>query len=269
METTKPGFALALVALLTVTAPAQVFVGSEDFNSGLTIPNGNWDYGYRLHGNTNGLLGVTASRLDFTKAAGSDGSYLIGWNNDHSTGTLGSIDPASFTTSWQMDLTVTNTLAVASGTESAVIGFEITDSTHYYEFVLSSTNGGHWFHVEDTGANVINPAATATTDVQLRMAWDAGAQTLSTYYSTDGSTYTLAHSFNPVTTWSGNDLSSGFWFETFALSNIPDAITAGSMYADNFSLAAIPEPSTHAAICGLGALGLAVRRRRQIARPAA
>ena len=35
------------------------------------------------------------------------------------------------------------------------------------------------------------------------------------------------------------------------------------MYADNFSVSAIPEPSTYAAIAGAGVLGLALWRRRQ------
>ncbi len=42
------------------------------------------------------------------------------------------------------------------------------------------------------------------------------------------------------------------------------AVTVGSAYADNFSVSAIPEPSTYAAFAGLGALGLAFWRRRQV-----
>lgn len=255
-----------LAGLLAVSASAQVFVGSDDF-SGLSIPGNNWDYQQRITGYTgNGLLGVTANRLDFTKGAG-NGSSLIGWNNDHDTGTLGSVVASSYTTSWQMDLTVTNTQASTTGI-SSVIGFEATDSTgNYYEFVLSSTDGGNWFHVENTGANLVNPVAADTTDVFLRMTWDAGAQTLATYYSYDGSAYSLANTFNPVGTWNAN-LSNGFWFEVFALSNDPGAITAGSMYADNFSLTAVPEPSAYAACAGLAALGLAAWRRRTKASPA-
>lgn len=256
---------LAALPLLALPLAAQVFVGSDDFSS-LSIPNNNWDYQQRITGYTgNGLLAVTASRLDFTKGAG-NGSSLIGWNNDHDTGTAGSVVPSSYTTSWQMDLTVNNTLASTTGI-SSVIGFEATDSTgNYYEFVLSSTDSGNWFHVENTGSNLTNPVATDTTDVFLRMTWDAGTQALSSYYSYDGSSYSLANTFNPVGTWNAN-LSNGFWFEVFALSNDPGAISAGSMYADDFSLTAVPEPSTYAALAGLAAFALVLRRR--FARPAA
>jgi hypothetical protein len=62
---------------------------------------------------------------------------------------------------------------------------------------------------------------------------------------------------------SGAAATNGFFFEVFGSSNAAAAITSGSMFADNFSVSAIPEPSTYAAMAGAAALGLAFWRRRK------
>jgi len=259
--------ALGLLALVSAsTLSAQQHYGSDDFNSGvLGIPSSNWDYSFRLSGSvTDSLLEVASNRLEFTKGAGA-GSYFIGWNNDASTGTLGSLLAASYTDSWVMNMTVTNTLGLTGG-DFATIGFQVTDSSdNYYAQMLSSTGSGNYFRTEwDNGASSVNPTATDVTDVFLRIGWDAGSQTLSSHYSIDGSTYTQAGTYNPVGIWNAN-LSNGFWFEVFGNSNIAASITSGSMYADNFSVSAVPEPSTYAAIFGGLMLGFAVWRRRKSA----
>lgn len=261
MKTALPILATVLACLAPGAATAQTFTGSDDFNSP-PLNTATWSYNRHLHGDTNGLFSVTTDRLDFTKDAGSDGSMLMGWNQ---LGSPNYITPASFTTSWVMDLQVTNTMALTSASQFASIGFEITDSNHWYELVFSSTNAAHWFHVEDSGTGIVSPSALGNTDAYLRMTWDANAQILAASYSFDGVNYTEANAFNPVTSWSGVDLNKGFWFEIFALTQggVTDAITAGTMSADNFSITAVPEPATYAALAGLAALGLAAGARRR------
>ena len=112
----------------------------------------------------------------------------------------------------------------------------------------------------------MNAATADNTDVILRLTWDAGAQTLAAAYSLDGSSFASVATFLPVSQWDntgGGNVSNGFNFEVFGNSNIAGAVSVGSVYADNFAVSAIPEPSTYAALAGLGALGLAFWRRRQ------
>jgi hypothetical protein len=73
--------------------------------------------------------------------------------------------------------------------------------------------------------------------------------------------------FLPQSQWDNSNSSlavnNGFNFGVFGNSDTPAMIGVGSVYADNFSVSAVPEPSTYAALAGLGALGLVWWRRRQ------
>jgi len=258
--------ALALAGLLASSASAQLFVGSDNFDSG---SDAKWGYFMRLPGAAgNGEMTFTNQRLDFTKGAGT-GSYVLGWDGDP-TNPSDERTTASFTTSWVADLTVTNTLGGVTGGEYATVGFEIGSAGQYSAIMIAAVSGGT-YHVqaEGSGFSTFTTATGDTTDVRLRLAWDAGTQALSSFYSFDGSSYTSLATFQPVTEWTAGAAANGFYFEVFGNSNVAGAISAGSMYADNFAVSAIPEPSTYAAFAGLGALGLALWRRRQLARAAA
>lgn len=85
-------------------------------------------------------------------------------------------------------------------------------------------------------------------------------------YGFDNSSFTPVAAFHPTTEWDNTTpataVDNGFNFGVFANSDSTTAISAGSIYADNFSVLAVPEPSNYAAFAGLGALGLAFWRRR-------
>lgn len=111
----------------------------------------------------------------------------------------------------------------------------------------------------------------SSTDAALRVVFDSATKTLTTYYDADGATGTYiwtslssidvdgAQNWNmtgastfslALASYSGDDITG-------------PAIGAGGVYFDNFSVTAIPEPSTYAALAGFGALGLALWCRRQ------
>jgi hypothetical protein len=251
--------ALAFAGLFVTSASAQLFVGSDDFSSGAA----KWSYSFRIAGSgtSNGALTFSGTQLDYSKGAGA-GSFYRGWDGD-GAGTA-SRTSDSLTTSWVADLTVTNTAAGLAGGEYASLGLEVAGSGGQYSAImLGASSGGSFLRAEGIGFSAVEVGTGDATDVNLRLAWDAGTQVLSSYYSFDGTNYTALATFNPVSQWTGGSAAGGYFFEVFGNSNAAAAISAGSVYADNFAVSAIPEPSTYAAFAGLGALGLAVWRRRQ------
>lgn len=259
---------LAGVSALALPLSAQVFVGSDDFSSS-AASDAKWAYAFRFSG-TNGLLDYSNGRLDFSKGVGA-GSYVLGWDGEPSTpGVAPSKTSASFTTSWVADVTVTNSVSSLLGGEFMSFGLEVAGTgAQYSAIMLASTSGGYNFRTEGSSFTPVTAATADFTDVHLRLAWDAGTQVLNSYYSFDGSSYTSLATFNPVSQWTAGAATGGFNFEIFGNSNMAAAISVGAVYADNFSVSAIPEPSTYAAFAGLGALGLAFWRRRQKAATAA
>lgn len=259
MKKSTLSLALAFAGLLVSSASAQLFVGSEDFSGGAA----KWSYNFRIAGSgtSNGNLAFSGTQLDFSKGAGA-GSFYRGWDGDGAGSASRTSD--SLTTSWIADLTVTNTTAGLAGGEYVSLGFEVAGSGGQYSAImLGASSGGSFLRAEGVGFSAVEVGTADATAVNLRLAWDAGTQVLNSYYSFDGTNYTSLAAFAPVSQWTGGAAASGFFFEVFANSNAAGAISAGSAYADNFAVSAIPEPSTYAAFAGLGALGLAFWRRRQ------
>jgi hypothetical protein len=98
---------------------AQVFVGSDNFDTG---GSPNWESAYRLNSATDGSLAFTNNRLEYTTSVNGLGTPYHAnqfrvWNSDGTASTF-VVSSTSFTTSWVMQLTATNTLAsgaLASG----------------------------------------------------------------------------------------------------------------------------------------------------------
>jgi len=244
---------------LAVPLSAQVFVGSDDFNSGETAK---WDYAYRESSATQGDLSFTNNRLDFSKGTGTGNQFRL-WNSDGTANP--NVTSVSYTTSWVMSLTVTNTMSGLGSGEFASIGLNLfNDDNEYMAVMLNVYESSLFFRTEGTNITELNTSIGDNTDVILRVSWDATAHTLNTAYSLDGSTFNAGTTFDPVTGWSNttNPVSNGFNFGVFGNSNSAGTISVGSMHADNFSVSAVPEPSTYAVILGLVMLGFTACRRR-------
>lgn len=254
----------AITVALSPALLAQVFVGSDNFDSGLTSK---WDYTFQLNGATDGSLTFTGTRLEYTTSVGgSTANYYRLWNSDGTANP--SVTPTSFTTSWVMQFTATNMLANPGGSNYANIGLQVTDDgNEYFALMLGSTSSGFNIRSEGTGTTATVLSTSDSSDVVLRLAWNAGTQVLSASYSTDGNSFNSVSNFNPITGWTSATKDDGFNFGVFGTSVLSSGTIASNIvYADNFSVSAVPEPSTYAAIAGVMALGVAAWRRRRAAK---
>lgn len=262
--------ALLVAAALTLPLSAQVFVGTDNFDTGSSTK---WDYSGTLPSTTAGTLAFTNNRLDFSKTGSGAYSRNLYWDSNGvtdgnlATSSDASVTSASYTTSWSSTLTVTNTLSTPPSGQFATIGLSFqNDAGSYSALMLSSTDTGYFIRSEGTGFTAVNTSTADNTAVTLRLNWDASAKTLAAAYSTDGSNFTSVATFLPVSQWNNSSgstsVTNGFNFSVFGNSDTTADIAVGSVFADNFTLTAVPEPSTYAAFAGLGALGLALWRRR-------
>lgn len=298
--------ALLLTAL---TASGQVFVGSDNFNDNtLTVQGANNQAAGQYRFSTPNSVGSgnawteTNQRMEFTTTSttGFNRGFL-GWVSPTTSvngapngtnlgiGGTGLSSGAPYTSNWTSTVSVTNNLTALS-TGFSYTGFEIymtnasnTGSNAYYGIAVNTAPGatwivpewGRWNQALNAGAGdfdrTTNFIATAdSTDVLLRLSFDATTKVLTTDYSNDGgATFLAAAAFDldgaqaGISSPGGPD---GFGLEFYAsVNNIGTAVTSGQMSFDNFSVSAIPEPSTYAACAGLGALGLALWRRRRAA----
>ncbi|MDI1248138.1 MAG: PEP-CTERM sorting domain-containing protein [Lacunisphaera sp.] len=252
--------------------------------------------------NSSGTLGAwteTNQRMEYTTTAttGFNRGFL-GWvspsisynsapsGNNLGIGGAGLTTGNPYTSSWSAQVEVTNNLtSLTSG--FSYTGFEIYStaapgniSNAYYGIAVNTAPAATWIVVEwgkwdatlNAGAGdfVRTNAFIATpdsTNVLLRMTYDGSSKVLTTDYSNDGGGTFLAgavYDLDGAQAGVTAPYNNGFGLEFYAsVNNIGTAVTSGQMSFDNLSVSAIPEPSTDAALAGLGALGLAFWQRRR------
>ncbi len=292
-------FRATLVAVLVgfvASARAQTFLGSDNFNdNSLTVQGSNPQAPGQYRGsfpnstgsNTTGAWTEINQRLEYTNSSttGFNGGTLL-WvspsTSNNAVGGAGLSTGNPYQSNWTATITVTNLLtAPASGNTFA--GFEIYSLTSapasnaFYGVYLTTYSGiggriaAQWGKYNSTTMDFDRFTTFTnvgdTTDVTLKMDFNASTKVLTTSYSFDsGASYAVAGSFDLDGAEVGLQapFNNGLGLEVIANSFNAGAIGAGQIFFDNLQV--IPEPSTTAALAGVAALGLvAWRRRRKVA----
>jgi hypothetical protein len=287
VKTLPTAILLAGVVLVTLPLSAQMTPGTDNFDDNTlgTIGAGEFWVLQQFNG-TGAALTNQNGRLEFTA------STPTGYNASTLFRTRESVNAGSYSSDWTVTVRATNLVNSATLNSGGFAQIGLTVTTRFdsdsngspnsfngqYSLLLGvdpsglklATNSGRW----NTGTSSFNYVALASpfgdpTDVLLRLAWNAGAQDLLAQYSTDGGTTFLT---DRVFDLNGVDVGLGApWNNAFALYVVGHTsalgstpVTSGQMHLDDFTVTAIPEPSTYAVLAGLGALGLAVSRQRKL-----
>lgn len=286
-----------LVATLALASGFQAaaqtsFYGSDNFNDNSLAAN--WT---NIGSSNGGAWTETNGRLEFTANATSTSiinsnraASFISWKNDTGNNT-------SYTTSWVATMSFTYDHSALATNGAAWLGLEASvagaDGGYYGVYLLDASNGARIYTEQGIYDGISSYTRTGLgstgdldlnldiTNVTFRIAYDASTHALTSAYSfDDGATYlTYANSTNTghygaaatgnTSAWNPGP-TSGFGLELYGALygngvDVGPTFLSGQAYADNLSVSAVPEPSTYAALAGLGALGLALRRKRRTA----
>lgn len=277
--------------LLALPLSAQTtFYGSDEFTDN-AFASGRWSAAQTLNG---GLWTETNGRLEFTADATSTAITSSSRAQQYRVWSNSTTDNTSYTDSWTATATVSLNDAVVNANGVQVIGLEAMmaggQSGYYGLYLLNATDGGRIFASEGlyngtsytattlgSTHSPLNPAFDVT-DVTLRIIYNGSTNTFTSAFSYDGGTtfldFTSGGGGGAITGTAATTTAdwyaaptSGFGLRVYGAlygdgsSGGPTAVS-GDMTLDGFAVSAIPEPSTCAALAGLGALGLAFWRRR-------
>jgi hypothetical protein len=267
--------ALALAGLLSPASAQFTFSGTDTFGAG-SLGVGAGQRWVTSYGNATGAFSEGGGLLSY--ASTSEGPGYLRWSG------INTYADNHFDHDWTAAVTVTNTANAGAGFVSAGLQIYTTFegngtignvgslySNAYYAFYL--VGGGvetEFAKYDEALDDFTSPIRFHTgigdsTDVTLRLSWAAADNLLTASYSTNGTTFFTAGTFDLAGAQAGyaDPYNQRFGLELFANSGAgAGGITSGVSF-DNMSVSAVPEPSTYAAFAGLAALGLASWRRRQ------
>lgn len=232
----------------------------------------------------NSSLAISGGRVNYTSSGGSgtdSGSYIT-WTG----GTY------SYSTSWEMQVDVHARAASlgspfdyfygsltayrtghsffqVNGSDQPIYTSMSADIIRPGEssngFQLSySLSGNDWFELPDNGGLGVS---NGTTDGALRVTFDASTKVMTAWFDANGATggysWTSAASIDIDGAQNFGMTSSDTFTLALAVSSGADVFVGGDIYFDNFSVTAIPEPSTYAVWLGVAAIGGVMGRRRK------
>ncbi len=284
-------FPTFIAGLLLLASPlaAQSFYGSDDFNDN-AFASGRWT----VFGTANGGAWTEINdRMEFTGDATSTSIKTSNrvqqfrvWSNNTAS--------SSYIDTWIASASFTIDTAAVNSNGVVVMGLETfaatTDAGYYGVYLLSATGGSRIFTERGiwngTGYNRATLGSTGnlnlsfdTTNVLLETRYNPSTNALTTAFSFDGGTtyydFTTGGGTNAfggaasftVTNWAAS-AADGFGLDIYGAFygdgvNPGQILSGGQAYMDNLNVSAVPEPSTYAALAGLGALGLALWRKRR------
>jgi PEP-CTERM motif len=144
--------------------------------------------------------------------------------------------------------------------EFSNLTFDFTDTLDAFadgspEHVLHNSSGGRWAGLlGDAHVHLVLESVTPGLNIG-----DAGNLNI---MSAPGDDFHLVSGFSPVF-WTDANASEGTYGARFRLTDDENLFTDSGTFEFRFEVAAVPEPSSYAALAGLASLGLVAFRRRR------
>ncbi len=240
---------LCALVLLTLGSLIQLradsFSGSDNFNS-TSVNSANWI--------TNPTVGGSSINDGLGSLQQTDGVIQYTANNGSGSDTqvwLWNVGVASLSTSWTMQMDVSNQVISSAVTNSGTsIGIGVADTDNLLgnnlTLKLANTHDVQEFSSKSTISGTENgefSSSTTSTEGTLQLSYNATTQLITVGYDQNvGDQFTILYTFDPSTSCSMGTTDSLSFFIVGSSDSVP-VEASNEVYGDNFSVQVAPEPS--------------------------